>query len=260
MLTADFAPHRVFNNRGIYAVNCRVTPNIKGEFLVKVLNMNSHDVILNKRQVCGQLQPSSSSIVQKINEHADNLEYSYGNVQPGMREVKEEEVEFGEQLSSLEKEDLLSLINKHSEMFTGDPKNPRPANLVTHRILTDNHLPVKHKRTTVPHAWEKEVQSQATEMLKNGIIRPSSSPWNSTVLLIKKRDGKTRFVLDFRALNDVNRKDTYPLPKIQDMIDNMQGSVYWTTLDAASAYWSMPLSEEDKEKNCFFNSGRKIRI
>ena len=60
-----------------------------------------------------------------------------------------------------------------------------------------------------------------------------------------------RFVCDFRRLNDVSKKDTYPLPHIRDIIDKMDGSKYWTTLDAAGAYWSMPLNEADKEKTAF---------
>ena len=165
--------------------------------------------------------------------------------------IDEENITFGTQLSSSERKELLNQINRHSSVFSGDPKKPRASDLVTHRIPTGDHLPVKHKRTAIPRAWEEEVNSQASEMLKNGIIRNSSSPWNSPVLLVRKKDGSIRFVLDYRAVNDVTRKDTYPLPKIQDIIDKMEGSVYWTTLDAASAYWSMPLAEEDKEKTAF---------
>ena len=60
-----------------------------------------------------------------------------------------------------------------------------------------------------------------------------------------------RFVCDFRGLNDVTKKDTYPLPHIRDVLDKMHGAKYWSTLDAASAYWSMPLNETDKEKTAF---------
>ena len=88
-------------------------------------------------------------------------------------------------------------------------------------------------------------------MLDNGIIRPSSSPWNAPVILVKKKDDSMRFVCDFRGLNDVTKKDSYPLPHIRDVIDKMEGAKFWTTLDAASAYWSMPVVEEDKEKTAF---------
>ena len=88
-------------------------------------------------------------------------------------------------------------------------------------------------------------------MLKHNIILPSCSLWNSPLLLVKKKDNSMRFVCDFRGLNDVTKKDNYPLPHIRDVVDKMEGSVFWTTLDAASAYWSMPLDEQAKEKTAF---------
>ena len=84
-------------------------------------------------------------------------------------------------------------------------------------------------------------------MLKNDIIRPSTSPWNAPNILVKNKDNTLRFVCDFRYLNDVTKKDTYRLPRIEDKVDEMVGLRYWTTLDAASAYWSMPLKDCDKE-------------
>ena len=125
---------------------------------------------------------------------------------------------------------------------------PKRTNVLKHKIVTENTLPQYRKPYKIPHAYEKEVDKQIKEMIENDIIRPSISPWNAPVMLVKKKDQSLRFVLDFRALNDVTKKDTYPLPLIQDLIDRMGGSVYWTKLDAASAYWSMPLEEDSKEK------------
>ena len=88
-------------------------------------------------------------------------------------------------------------------------------------------------------------------MLDNGIIQPSSSPWASRVILVQKRDGTTRFAIDYRALNDVTRKDSYPIPEMKDILDKLHGSEYFSTLDGASAYWSIPIAEKDIEKMAF---------
>ena len=94
-------------------------------------------------------------------------------------------------------------------------------------------------------------------MLNNNIIRPS---WNSSIIFDKKQDNSTRFVCDFRKLNDVTKKDTYPLPRIKDVIDEMAGATYWFILDAASAYWSMPLNELDREKTAFSVTRGKVEF
>ena len=89
-------------------------------------------------------------------------------------------------------------------------------------------------------------------MLQNDIIRPSNSHWNSpTILLVKKKDNTTRFVCDFRGINDVTKTDAHPLPHIPDVVDKMSEINYWTKLHAAAAYWSVPLAELDKEKTAF---------
>ena len=88
------------------------------------------------------------------------------------------------------------------------------------------------------------------EMLKDDIIEPSSSPWASPVTLAPKKDG-WRFCVDYRALNEVTKKDRFPLPHIQDIFDTVgQGSVF-TTLDLKSGYWQMPMRQEDREKTAF---------
>ena len=116
------------------------------------------------------------------------------------------------------------------------------------------------KARRIPKAWEQEVDQQMKEIVDNERIRPSTSPWNSPVILIKEKDNSTRLFCDFLALNDIPKKDSYLLPHIRGVIDKMESSKYWTTLDAASAYWWMPLAEEDKGKTAFSVSKRKFEF
>ena len=85
-------------------------------------------------------------------------------------------------------------------------------------------------------------------MLNNVIIRESYSPWSSPVVLVRKKDGSLRFCVDFRKLNARTVKDFYSLPRIEEALEAMYGSAWFTTLDLKSGYWQIEIEESDKEK------------
>ncbi|MCO5611534.1 hypothetical protein L7F22_065787 [Adiantum nelumboides] len=88
-------------------------------------------------------------------------------------------------------------------------------------------------------------------MLQKGIIEPSKSDWISEPHLVKKDDGSYRFCIDFRPLNKVTVHDLYPLPQLDDLLDQLGKSHYFTSLDLASGYWQIPLDPRDAHKTAF---------
>lgn len=239
MCDASFEPKSLPGNRSIFISKARVVPNIHGVFQVTVLNVSESDVVIRNRTPVGSLFTADDVVCSIDQENSPQLFQHL------------EGVVIGKNLSDVQQKKVSELIEKYHDVFASNPKKPSRTTSMEHRIDTGDALPVKYKQRRVPVAFEEEVDRQVDEMLRNDIIRPSCSPWNAPLLLVKKKDGSQRFVCDFRGLNDVTKKDNYPLPHIKDVIDKMEGSRYWTTLDAASAYWSMPLSEGDKEKTSF---------
>ena len=132
-------------------------------------------------------------------------------------------------LRPFQKQQLMDLLDSFSDVFAINPKAPSVTDLIHHQLNTDGEQPVKARIGRVSPQMEKKIVQQVEEMLENKIIRPSSSPWASRVLLVTKRDGGIRFAVDYRALNSITRKDSYPLPIVRDLLDKLDGSRIFTS-------------------------------
>ena len=109
-------------------------------------------------------------------------------------------------LNQQERETLRTLLEEYLEVFAVNPKKPSKTFITEHTIETGGARPVRAKYSRVSPQAEREINHQIHQMLDNGIIRPSSSPWASRVILVQKKDGTNRFAIDYRALNDVTRR------------------------------------------------------
>lgn len=98
---------------------------------------------------------------------------------------------------------------------------------------------------------QKAIRDHVAEMTRREIIEPSTSPWAAPVVLANKSDGTLRFCIDYRRLNAVVKKDSYPLPRVDDSLDQLGGNEFFTTLDLASGFWQIPLTQDAKEKTAF---------
>jgi hypothetical protein len=97
----------------------------------------------------------------------------------------------------------------------------------------------------------KELKDQLQELLDRGFIRPSVSPWGAPVLFVKKKDGSMRLCIDYRELNKVTIKNRYPLPRIDDLFDQLQGSQVFSKIDLRSGYHQLKIQEKDVQKTAF---------
>jgi hypothetical protein len=119
------------------------------------------------------------------------------------------------------------------ELFFAPPTGYPPARHCDHAIhLIPGASPVNIRPCRYPPAIKDEIERQVTEMLKSAVIKPSSSPFSSSVLLVKKKDGSFRFCIDFRHLNAITSKIKYPVPVIEELLDELMhpGFPVWTLL------------------------------
>ena len=156
-------------------------------------------------------------------------------------------------LSDIDKQTLLSFIGINRDCFASDISELGRTPHFSHSIHTGDHPPVRKRPYPVHPKHRPDMEKHLDVMLENNIIQPSFSPWSAPVILVKKRDGSTRFVLDYRGLNAISTVQFFPIGNIEESlmsIGNSQPTVF-TSLDLKSGYHQVPMSPESKEKTAF---------
>ena len=134
--------------------------------------------------------------------------------------------------------------------------------LITHDIDTGSNVPFKITPYRTPLCEKEIVAKEIDSMCKNKIIQPSFSPWASPYIMVNKKGNGKRFCLDFRKLNSLTVKDSYPLPRIDDCLDRLGNAKIFSTIDLASGYWQVPLTQRSKPKTAFLanNSSYEFNV
>ena len=154
----------------------------------------------------------------------------------------------GENLSSAEKEQFYGLLLEYSDVFARSDADLGRTGRLKHSIDTMGNHPIRQPFQRVPPPQRIEMLQLISDMLERDVIQP---PWASPVVLVCKKDGSLQFCIDYRRLNVVTRKDVYPLPWIDDTLETLVGSHWFTTLDLLSSYWQVEVAKEDREKTAF---------
>ena len=151
----------------------------------------------------------------------------------------------GAQLSEMQKGQLLKLLHEFKSVMSG--KYGRTT-ICQHHIHTKEGLPIRQRPYRIPHMFREIVEKEIRTMLEEGMIEPSNSEWVSPMVIIKEKDDILRLCVDYRKLNAITELDAYPMPRIEDILDQVGQARYISTLDLAKGYWQVPVVEEDRHK------------
>ena len=149
--------------------------------------------------------------------------------------------------------DLKKMVANNSDVFALEDTELGHTDLVKHHVDTGSSAPIKQPICRVPFFFRDKIAAMVDEMEGLGVIRRSSSAWSSPVVLIPKKDGSYRFCIDYRKLNSVTKKDVYPLPRIDDILDTLSGAKFFSTLDLAAGYWQIELDPDTSAKSAFIS-------
>lgn len=155
-----------------------------------------------------------------------------------------------------------SELKQLSEIIRELPKSANDkigrTNVLKHNIDTEENPPIKQRHYPVSPYVQKDMDEEYDRMIKMGVIERSKSPWSNPMVCVRKSNGKIRLCLDCRKLNDVTKKDSYPVPYITRILGNIRATKFLSKIDLKDAFWQVGLEESSKEKTAFTIPGRGL--
>ena len=163
----------------------------------------------------------------------------------------EDKYNIGREKNSKERQILIKMLKEHSSLFVDDVRKLTQTNILQATFNVGNSQPIKQRPYKNPLALQAELDKQINDMLEAGIVSPSSSPRSSPIVIVPKRDESQRICIDYRKLNKTLIKDSFPLPRIEDIFATLGKAKFFTTLDLKSGYHQISVAPEDREKTVF---------
>ncbi|KAJ8337414.1 hypothetical protein SKAU_G00386340 [Synaphobranchus kaupii] len=154
-------------------------------------------------------------------------------------------------LDHQQRQQLKSLLDGNADLFAVRDEDCTQTELVQHTINTDTAQLIRLRPHRMSPAKRLVAEEKVKEMAAAGVIEPSDSPWAAPAVLVQKKSGEWRFCVDYRRLNSATTKDSYPLPRIDEALDHISGSSWFSSLDLRSGYWQVRLAPEAKPKTAF---------
>lgn len=179
------------------------------------------------------------------------LSHDFEDTTIDSRKFDDELVRMGEGVTEYDKQKLMDILHRYKHCFASSLKHLGCTNVTEMSIETTSKQPIVYRPYRLSHKEREQVREMVGEMLDAGIVRESVSEYASPVILVKKKDGKMRMCIDYRLLNAITVKERYPMPIIEDEIARLSGQTCFITLDLASGYYQVPISEASKALTAF---------
>ena len=236
-------------SESLLIANCIVKVRDNNRVIISIANISEEPVTINSNlnlrilplesssSISLDTNPNSiNSCLHRTNKVLDLLRTSHLNQEESIR--------------------LFDLCSNFSDIFHIPDEKLSHTQTLEHQIVTTSPYPIHVKSYRFPEIHKKEVQIQVDKMLDQNIISPSTSPWTAPIWIVPKKidasgEKKWRIVIDYRKLNDITIGDTYPIPNITEILDQLGKSKYFSTLDLASGFHQIKMSPEDAVKTAF---------
>ena len=230
---------------GLLAVNSIVKTTKQGKFFVLVINSSNKHITHKEGSKIRMIEPVRECDFVNVR---DNLAPKTGS-SPKVSSFTEIKQKID--TPSTFKETVEEIVRHNLDLFAEKDTDLDKTQTIRMTIDTGDHPPIRLKPYRTPFSKRATVDKAIDDMLAANIIQSSRSPWSFPTVVVDKKDGSKRFCIDFRKLNYICKRSSWPLPVIDDMLAVLGKSKYFTTLDLKSGYCQGPLDKRDKEKTAF---------
>ncbi|KAF5811168.1 putative nucleotidyltransferase, Ribonuclease H [Helianthus annuus] len=216
------------------------------------LSHNQAQIVCNQKQVVIKTPSGEPLTIQGDTRHGLPAHVSMLKASRCLKKgcvIYMAQVTIGEEKPRIED---IPVISEYPEVFPEELPGLPPDRQVEFSIdIIPGAAPIARAPYRLAPTEMKELRTQLDDLLAKGFVRPSSSPWGAPILFVKKKDGSMRLCIDYRELNKVTIKNRYPLPRIDDLFDQLQGASYFSKIDLRSGYHQLNVKDEDVHKTAF---------
>lgn len=229
---------------------------VRGTAYIPIVNIGTTSVTLYPRSTVGLLTPAQvvslpTGIIEEVREPGIVSATTHTQLVQGSSVQDQLKAIDLSVLSESEQDKVRSLLFKYETVFAAFEGDLGCTSLISHDIPLLDDTPLRQRYRRIPPSDYEAVKTHIRQLLDNQVIRESSSPYASPIVLVRKKDGSLRMCVDYRHLNSKTRKDAFPLPRIEESLDALSGAKWFSTMDLASGYNQVPVTEQDKSKTAF---------
>lgn len=224
----------------------RCVTNLKHGGFVPIMNTSDHPVRYKKGRVVARgyscLEEPDVPTAECLNVRTETME------RLTLNDIRDQ---VNPTLSKIQRRDLLNLLNTYRDCFATNLAEVGKTDVTKMTITLSDDKPITYRPYRMAYPEREKVRAIVEDLVSNGIVQESQSPYASPILLVKKKNGEERLCVDYRALNRITIKDKYPLPRIDDLLDGLKGRKFYTSLDLASGYHQIPVDKDSISKTAF---------
>ena len=232
---------------------------------IEILNLTGEDIFIHAKTHAALLCPVTMTDAPPLTHDCDTRKEtpkpSVFSTRPSdivlPPELQELYDKLPEELSREEKEQFKLCLYNHKQAFTNKEHPLGRTSVLKHDIELTKPDPIKQPPRREPIHLRAEAEKEVQSMLDKGVIEPSTSPWSSPVVLVRKKDSSIRYCIDYRKVNNVTKKDSFPIPSIEESLTALKDAKFFSTLDLCSGYWQVELTDKAKEISAF-STGRNL--